>query len=175
MWLSVCMYSYVHTFFYITKAQKHEVRLVAKLVRFSEKTRRVLGWYSETGFHIGMDRNFFCLWCRHNFRSQNRCPLFWPKALKPFFSSLNSKGPLCWPKNICDCMQSYNGSIGTILDPPLLRLYTISLGASPGDRPCTEVHIGMYSIAENTLHTCCNRQTDGMDKWFKYTYCMFLC
>jgi len=29
--------------FIIMKAQKHEVRLVAKLVRFSEKRRRVLG------------------------------------------------------------------------------------------------------------------------------------
>ncbi len=24
------------------------------------------GCYSETGFHIGMDRNFVCLWRRHN-------------------------------------------------------------------------------------------------------------
>ncbi len=30
----------------------------------------VLGLYSETGFHIGMDRNFVCLWRRHNCRSQ---------------------------------------------------------------------------------------------------------
>ncbi len=29
-----------------------------------------LGCYSETGFHISMDRNFVCLWCRHNCRSQ---------------------------------------------------------------------------------------------------------
>ena len=28
------------------------------------------GWYSETGFHIGMDRNFARLWRRHNCRSQ---------------------------------------------------------------------------------------------------------
>ncbi len=28
------------------------------------------GCYSETGFHIGMDRNFVCSWCRHNCRSQ---------------------------------------------------------------------------------------------------------
>ncbi len=25
-----------------------------------------LGCYSETGFHIGMNRNFVCLWRRHN-------------------------------------------------------------------------------------------------------------
>ncbi len=25
-----------------------------------------LGWYSEAGFHIGMGRNFVCLWHRHN-------------------------------------------------------------------------------------------------------------
>jgi hypothetical protein len=29
-----------------------------------------LGLYSETGFHFGMDRNFVCLWRRHNCRSQ---------------------------------------------------------------------------------------------------------
>ncbi len=29
-----------------------------------------LGLYSETWFHIGMDRNFVCLWRRHNCRSQ---------------------------------------------------------------------------------------------------------
>jgi hypothetical protein len=29
-----------------------------------------LGLYSETVFHIGMDRNFVCLWRRHNCRSQ---------------------------------------------------------------------------------------------------------
>ncbi len=29
-----------------------------------------LGWYSEMGFHIGMDRNFVGLWRRHNCRSQ---------------------------------------------------------------------------------------------------------
>jgi hypothetical protein len=28
------------------------------------------GCYSETGFHIGMDRNCVCLWHRHNCRSQ---------------------------------------------------------------------------------------------------------
>ncbi len=28
------------------------------------------GWYSETGFHIDMDRNFVGLWRRHNCRSQ---------------------------------------------------------------------------------------------------------
>ncbi len=27
---------------------------------------RWAGCYSETGFHIGMDRNFVCLWRRHN-------------------------------------------------------------------------------------------------------------
>ena len=26
----------------------------------------IQGWYSETGYHIGMDRNFVCLWGRHN-------------------------------------------------------------------------------------------------------------
>jgi hypothetical protein len=29
-----------------------------------------LGLYSETGFHIGMERNFVCLWRRPNCRSQ---------------------------------------------------------------------------------------------------------
>ncbi len=29
-----------------------------------------LGCYSDTGFHIGMDCNFVCLWLRHNWRSQ---------------------------------------------------------------------------------------------------------
>ncbi len=29
-----------------------------------------LGWYSAMGFHIGKDRNFVCLWRRHNCRSQ---------------------------------------------------------------------------------------------------------
>jgi hypothetical protein len=29
-------------------------------------TVHVLGLYSETGFHIGMDRNFVCLLRRHN-------------------------------------------------------------------------------------------------------------
>ncbi len=29
-----------------------------------------LGWYSETRFHIGMDRNFVCFWRRYNCRSQ---------------------------------------------------------------------------------------------------------
>ena len=28
------------------------------------------GWYFETRFHIGMDRNFVSLWRRHNCRSQ---------------------------------------------------------------------------------------------------------
>ncbi len=31
---------------------------------------KLQGWYSETGFHIGMDRNFVCLWRRRNCRSQ---------------------------------------------------------------------------------------------------------
>jgi hypothetical protein len=30
----------------------------------------VQGCYSEKGFHIGMYRNFVCLWRRHNCRSQ---------------------------------------------------------------------------------------------------------
>ncbi len=33
-------------------------------------TACVQGWYSETGFHIDMDRNFVCLWRRHICRSQ---------------------------------------------------------------------------------------------------------
>jgi hypothetical protein len=28
------------------------------------------GLYSETGFHIGMDQNFVCLWRRHKCKSQ---------------------------------------------------------------------------------------------------------
>jgi hypothetical protein len=28
------------------------------------------GLHLETWFHIGMDRNFVCLWCKHNCRSQ---------------------------------------------------------------------------------------------------------
>ncbi len=30
----------------------------------------LLGCYSETGFHFGIDRNFVCLWRRHDCRSQ---------------------------------------------------------------------------------------------------------
>ncbi len=30
----------------------------------------IQGCYSETGFHIGMDGNFVCLWRRHNCRGQ---------------------------------------------------------------------------------------------------------
>ncbi len=37
---------------------------------FSEDRQTLLGLYSETGFHIGMDRNCVCLWRRHNCRSQ---------------------------------------------------------------------------------------------------------
>jgi hypothetical protein len=29
-----------------------------------------LGCYSETGFHIGTDGNFVCLWRRHDCKSQ---------------------------------------------------------------------------------------------------------
>jgi hypothetical protein len=32
--------------------------------------KKNLGLYSETGFHMGMYRNFVCLWRRHNCRSQ---------------------------------------------------------------------------------------------------------
>ena len=31
-----------------------------------ERFEIIQGWYSETGYHIGMDRNFVCLWGRHN-------------------------------------------------------------------------------------------------------------
>ncbi len=30
----------------------------------------IQGLYSETGYPIGMERNFVCSWCRHNCRSQ---------------------------------------------------------------------------------------------------------
>jgi hypothetical protein len=32
----------------------------------TDKVRNFQGCYSETGFHIGLDRNFVCLWRRHN-------------------------------------------------------------------------------------------------------------
>jgi hypothetical protein len=33
----------------------------------NESYGKLQGCYSETGFHIGMDRNFVCLWRRHNY------------------------------------------------------------------------------------------------------------
>ena len=42
----------------------------------------LLGWYSETEFHIDMDRNFVCLCCRHNCRRQViDLSLFWADLL----------------------------------------------------------------------------------------------
>jgi hypothetical protein len=37
---------------------------------FCQERGETRGRYSETGFHIGMDRSFVSLWRRHNFRSQ---------------------------------------------------------------------------------------------------------
>ncbi len=62
MWKYVVQYQ-MKMLFLLLYAQKH--CLICRRY-FSDK----LGSYSETGFHIGMDRNFVCLWRRHNCRSQ---------------------------------------------------------------------------------------------------------
>jgi hypothetical protein len=44
-----------------------ETREAIKTIKkLSQGPYRVRGYYSETGFHIGMDRNFVCLWRSHN-------------------------------------------------------------------------------------------------------------
>ncbi len=45
--------------FHAAGAVRHEREI-------SNGGRKKLGWYSETGFHIGMDRNFVCLCRKHN-------------------------------------------------------------------------------------------------------------
>ncbi len=73
----------------------------------------VLGCYSEAGFHIGMDRNFVCLWRRHNCHwSLPFCAdllifeiNYW--AFKQFYSNLHAIIStlliinLHWVKNFC--------------------------------------------------------------------------
>jgi hypothetical protein len=46
-------------------------------------------------------------------------------AVINFYDLKHESSPLSVPKNIGDCMQSHNGSNGTPLDPPLLRLANI--------------------------------------------------
>ncbi len=66
-----------------------------------------LGCYSETGFHIGMDRNFVCLWRRHNWNwSLPFCAdfLIWNQLLG--YKQLMFDSDIPCPKLVCGLRSS---------------------------------------------------------------------
>ncbi len=54
------------TFFVLTFCHFLRKNVNCINIRFTYLVLCVRGCYSETGFHIGMDRNFVCFWRRHN-------------------------------------------------------------------------------------------------------------